>query len=190
MQVASTKFLAIDGHGGSGKSTLAQLLAQNLNAEIIHIDDFTGVGSTDDWYLRIIEYVIDPVNEGAKKLSYPRAKWWPEHDPLPVKDQAVTPIMIIEGVGSFRRELRDYMSLKIFVETPREICIARGLDRDRGMGGKTDEEILAMWQQWLLWDDEYFARDKPTSHADYVVDGTKSFDSAVQAIMKNRAVAP
>jgi uridine kinase len=34
------KIIAIDGRGGAGKSTLADKLAKELNAEVLHIDDF------------------------------------------------------------------------------------------------------------------------------------------------------
>ena len=36
------KLVAIDGHGGSGKSTPATLIANQLQAQIIHTDDFAG----------------------------------------------------------------------------------------------------------------------------------------------------
>lgn len=149
---------------------------------MIHIDDFTGEDSTTDWYKAFINNVIYPVTTGSNSLSYSRAKWWPEHDPKPIIDQPVTPIMIVEGVGSSRKELRDYMSIKIFVDTPRSICIERGLARDRGMGGKSEEEIVALWEQWLKWDDEYFAKDNPQSIADTIVDGTKPYDDILKAL--------
>ena len=177
------KFISIDGHGGSGKSTLAKKLAKSLHAEIIHIDDFTGLGATTDWYKALRANVIIPAMTGSMALSYPRAKWWAEHDPEPVVNQKVTEVMIIEGVCSSRVELRDYMALKIFVDTPRDICIERGLSRDKGMGGKSDEEVLAQWNQWLEWDDEYFAKDDPQSIADIVVSGMGDYDKSVNKVI-------
>ncbi len=177
------RFISIDGHGGSGKSTLAKKLAESLNAEIIHIDDFTGLGATSDWYKALTTNVIKPAMSGSRALSYPRAKWWAEHDPEPTVNQMVTEIMIVEGVCSSRAELRDYMALKIFVDTPRDICIQRGLARDKGMGGKSDDEVLAQWNQWLEWDDEYFAKDDPQSIADIVISGMDNYDQAVNNII-------
>lgn len=176
-------FISIDGHGGSGKSSLAKMLAESLGAEIIHIDDFTGVGAKTDWYKALINKVINPSLNGAKLLSYPRAKWWPEHMPLPVVNQRVTSVMIIEGVCSSRVELRSYMTVKVFVDTPRSICVERGVARDKGMGGKSDEEILAQWHQWLKWDDQYFAKDDPKSAADIIVSGINSYEKSLNTIL-------
>jgi uridine kinase len=127
--------------------------------------------------------VIEPTMAGANSISYPRAKWWPEHNPEPVINQPVTSLIIVEGVCSSRNELRDYMTIKIFVDTPRNICIERGLARDRGMGGKSEREIIDQWNQWLKWDDEYFAKDDPKSIADIIADGTKVDNRAVEATL-------
>ena len=180
---SSVKFISIDGHGGSGKSTLAKKLAESFNAEIIHIDDFTGLGATTDWYKALIDNVIDPSATGSSALNYPRAKWWAEHNPEPVVNQKVTEVMIVEGVCSSRIELRDYMALKIFVDTPRDICIQRGIARDKGMGGKSDDEVLAQWNQWVEWDDQYFEKDDPQSIADIVVSGMGDYEQSVNNVI-------
>lgn len=176
-------FISIDGHGGSGKSSLASRLAESLGAEIIHIDDFTGLGATTDWYKALIDNIIKPSLSGATSLNYPRAKWWLGHNPEPVVNQPVTNIMIVEGVCSSRAELRDFMTFKIFVDTPRNICIERGLARDKGMGGKSDEEVLAQWHQWLEWDDQYFEKDDPKSIADIVISGGNDYDKSVDMVV-------
>jgi uridine kinase len=103
-------------------------------------------------------------------LSYPRSQWWPEHEPEPVVDQPVTGALILEGVGSLRREFRSFLSLAIFVSAPREVCIERGTTRDAAMG--TREEVLEQWNRWF--DDEvgYMARDEPKRFANVVLSGT------------------
>lgn len=176
-------FISIDGHGGSGKSSFAKKLAESLRAEIIHIDDFTGLDAATDWYKEVIDTVIKPSLSGSETLSYSRARWWSEHNPEPVINQPVTNIMIVEGVCSSRSELREYMALKIFVDTPRDVCIQRGLARDKGMGGKSDEEVLAQWKQWLVWDNQYFAKDDPKSIADIVVSGIEDYDNSVNKVV-------
>lgn len=176
------KFISIDGHGGSGKSSLAKGLARHNGADIIHIDDFTGLDATTDWHKLLVDGVIVPSLAGSSTLSYARAKWWEGHKPAPVVNQPITNVMIIEGVCSSRSELRKYMTLKIFVDTPREVCVKRGLARDRGMGGKSDDNILAQWKQWLEWDDAYFKKDNPKSMADIIVDGTQNIDDCVKVV--------
>jgi uridine kinase len=177
-KVGNTKFIAVDGHGGSGKSSLADLLAMKLNAQLIHTDDFASWENPLNWWPLVIERVFDPIQAGAKTLSYPRSKWWPDHHPEPVVDQPITPIMILEGVTSLRKEFRPYISYGIFVDTPKEICLERGITRDLSTG-KSREEIVAMWQDWLKDENSYIQRDQPKTYADVVIDGTKPFEDQI-----------
>ncbi len=170
------KIIAIDGHGGSGKSTLAKLLATQLKVEIVQTDDFAGWDNPTDWWPLLIERVLDPVKNGAKKLSYPRSKWWETHNPEPVVDQPVTDIIILEGVSSLRKEFRPYVSFGVFVDAPLEVCLQRGYERDKGQDGKLDEEIRDMWEQWYEKEETYFDRDSPKDYADLILDGTKPFE--------------
>lgn len=171
------KLVAIDGHGGSGKSSLAKLLSKKLDAQIIHTDDFAGWDNPTDWWPLVIERVFEPIKNGAKVLNYPRSKWWEDHHPEPVENQPVTPIIILEGVTALRTEFRPYISYAIYVDTPREVCIQRGFERDRGMDGKSDQEIMAMWAEWQDAEDAYIARDNPREYANLVIDGTKPFEA-------------
>jgi uridine kinase len=173
-KVGKTTFIAVDGHGGSGKSSLAQLLAEKLYAEIIHTDDFASWDNPTEWHPILTEKVFLPIQRGATTLSYERSKWWDNHHPEPVQNQPVTNIMILEGVSSLRIELREYISLGIFVYTPREQCLERGIIRDM-QTGKTRDEVLKLWNGWLDSEDTYFAKDEPQKYADVVVDGTKPF---------------
>jgi uridine kinase len=86
--------------------------------------------------------------------------------------------MILEGVSSSQRELRDYISLKIFVDTPKDICLGRGIERD-SITGKTKEELTAMWVGWREAEDKYLQRDHPQEWADIRIDGTKPFEDQI-----------
>lgn len=57
-RVGSIRFVGIDGHGGSGKSTLATLLSEQLQAEIIHTDDFAGIDNPTEWWPVVIERIL------------------------------------------------------------------------------------------------------------------------------------
>lgn len=174
-KVGSVRFVFIDGHGGSGKSTLAEMLAKQFNAEIIHTDDFAGWDNPENWWPLVIERVFEPIINGATTLSYPRSKWWETHNPEPVVDQPVTDIMILEGVSALRKEFRPYVSFGIFADTPKDICLQRGLERDKGNDGKTDEEIIEMWRQWYEKENSYIARDNPATFANLILDGSIPF---------------
>lgn len=178
-KVGEVTFIAVDGHGGSGKSTLAKLLSERLSAEVIHTDDFAGWDNPLNWYPNVIKEIFEPISNGDKTLSYQPASWWENHHPDPVINQPVTDIMILEGVSSSRREFRDYISFSIFVDTPKETCLQRGIERDTGTG-KSKEELAKMWEQWFAEEDAYIKRDSPKENADLVTDGTKPFDDQIE----------
>lgn len=175
-KVGSTFFVAVDGHGGSGKSTFARLLADALGAQLITQDDFASWDNPLNWWPSVIEKVFKPIQNGVKTISYERSQWWPNHKPEPVKDMPITPIMVLEGVSSSRSEFRDYISLSIFIDTPEDVCLLRGVQRDLDAKvGKTKEEITAMWLDWIKEENTYFTRDNPKGNADIVIDGNKPF---------------
>ena len=180
-KVGQVKFIAIDGHGGSGKSTLANLIAQKLKAEIIHTDDFAAWNNPFNWWPLVIQKVFKPIKEGSRILNYTRSKWWENHNPEPVVDQQVTEIMILEGVSSLRKEFRNYISLGIYVDAPRDLCLKRGIEKDTGTD-KSAEELTKIWNEWVDEEDEYFERDNPKSYADIVIDGTRPFEDQLQQL--------
>ena len=176
-KLGNTLLIAIDGRGGSGKTTLAALLMKRFNAQLIQTDDFASWDNLYDWGSLITERVFEPIKNGATTLNYPRSKWWENHQPEPVVDQPVTKIMILEGVSSLRKEFRDYISIGIFVDTPREICLKRGMERDiNNDTGKTEAEITALWEKWAADEDKYIEREQPQEYADIVIDGTKPLE--------------
>jgi GrpB-like predicted nucleotidyltransferase (UPF0157 family)/uridine kinase len=177
-KVGQTLFIAIDGHGGSGKSTLATHLSSRLRASVIRTDDFAAWNNPLDWWPLVIRNVFRPIQDGVKTLSYDRSRWWEHHRPEPVVDRPVTSVMILEGVSSCRKEFRDYISLSIFVDTPRAVCLQRGVERDR-VTGKTDEELVRIWEEWFGEEDRYLQRHQPKAYADVVVDGTRPFDQQI-----------
>lgn len=178
-KIGEITFIAVDGHGGSGKSTLAKILAKKLNAQIVHTDDFAGWNNPLNWYPNVIKKIFEPIANGAKTLSYQPASWWENHRPEPVINQPVTDVMILEGVSSSRKEFKDYISFSIFVDTPKEICLQRGVERDLSTG-KSKEEITVMWEKWFEEENIYIQRDNPKENADLVVDGTKSLDEQIE----------
>lgn len=179
-KAGQVRFVAVDGRGASGKSSFARALAENVGAEIVAIDDFASWDNPTNWWPAIIEKVFTPAAEGAKRLSYPRTEWWDEQAPERIVDQKVTPIMLLEGVGSSRKELRDYLSFSIFIDTPVEECLSRGVDRDRLLTGKRRSELTKLWKGWFEGEEAYFKRDNPKAFANIVLDGTRPFADQVK----------
>jgi len=177
--VGRVLFLSIDGHGGSGKSTLANDLGRLLHSEIVRTDDFASFDYPRDWWRDLLREVLLPVESGARTLNYERTTWWPGQKSERIRNQIVTDQLILEGVGSSRTEFRKYLGLSIFVETPREICISRGVARDLEANVGTEKDILRNWEQWISEEWIYFERDDPRSYADVVIDGLVPFEEQI-----------
>jgi uridine kinase len=157
----TTRIVAIDGHGGSGKSSLAQLLSHELDAPIVHTDDFASWENPVDWWPELIDRVLEPLARG-QVASYTPTSWGgPERAPIVV---AQSDIVLLEGVTSAREAFRPYLAYTIWVETPPDLCLRRGLERDGA-------EALAQWQQWMAGEARYIARERPQGHADKVLPG-------------------
>lgn len=158
------KVVAVDGHGGAGKSALALALSEMLGAETIHTDDFASPENPVHWWPRLIEEALEPIARGALSISYVPSSWGPEHEPEPVRDQPVTPVMILEGVTAARREFRPYLAYAIWVDAPKDLCIARGVDRD-------GEAMRGQWESWWCEEEAYIREHRPVDFADAVISG-------------------
>ena len=178
-KVGNTIFIAVDGHGGSGKSTVAEYLSGQLKAEIIHTDDFASWDNPLNWWPKVIQKVFEPINQGEETLNYDRSKWWENHNPEPAVNQPVTRIMILEGVSSMRKEFEPFININIFIDTPRELCFQRGIERDLS-SGKSREELEAMWNNELDGEEGYMQRDDPKSKADIIIEGTKPINEQLK----------
>ena len=158
------RLVAVDGPGGSGKSTFALRLAVAADgAMVVHTDDFASAGHPLDWWPRLLEQVIEPLARGVA-ASYQRYDWlsgslaeWHVVEPAP--------IVIVEGVSSGREEWLAKLSYVVWIDTPREIRLRRGLDRD-------GDDALDFWKIWMAAEDEHYREDQTRDRADVVVDGT------------------
>lgn len=160
----AVRLVAIDGPGGSGKTTFAaKLSAAAGGATVVHTDDFASASNPIDWWPRLLEQVIIPLAEG-RPAQYQRYDWetdemaeWHTVEPAP--------IVIIEGVSAGRKEWAEHLSFAIWIDTPRQVRLDRGLARG---GANTVEQ----WREWMAAEDEHYARDPTRERADLVVAGT------------------
>lgn len=76
------------------------------------------------------------------------------------------PIVIIEGVSAGRSEWAANLSYLIWIETPREERLRRGVERD-GIAALDD------WESWMAGEEVHYERDPTRERADVVIDGTQ-----------------
>lgn len=166
--------VAIDGGSGAGKTTLAAHIAEQMDGvAVISTDDFLAPlaeqtsqpGTEFDWR-RLKEQVLLPL---AKKqpIDYWR---YDRNEPTMQQWLHVTPqrIVIIEGSYSSRLELASYYDVKIWLDAPEHVRLARMVEKD-------GEHMRCYWQQYLPKETAYMASYLPQHYAEMVIDGTQPF---------------
>ena len=175
--------VAIDGPGGAGKSTLAQLLKEQLKTlgwivAVVKHDDFylpshqrenqqMGVIGRDFDWERLRDQVLTPIREG-RSAHYQRYDW--ETDVLAEwRKISASDVVLVEGVYTMRCELTHLYDLKIWVECPRAIRLARGIARD-------GEQARTIWEEdWMSKEDDYIKTHLPQESADLLMNGAVSY---------------
>jgi uridine kinase len=160
---ASGGVIAIDGLGGAGKSTLAAALATELEAVVIHTDDFASWDVPLGWWPRVLAEVLEPLSEG-RAARFQRYDW-DRRELAEWREVAPGGVVILEGVSSSRVAFRPFLAFTIWVETPRDTRLERGLERDGA-------DALPLWEGWMAEEDAWVEREHPRRSADYLVDGT------------------
>jgi uridine kinase len=157
-----TRVVAVDGPAGSGKTTFAGRLARELNAQVIHSDDFPVPWDEPPaaWFGRVEDQVLGPLATGGPG-RYQRYDWvrgtfedW--------VDVPVAPVLLLEGVSTARRTAP--VAFAVWVESPRELRLARVLARDGA-------SLAPRWRDWMRAEDEWFTADGTRAHADLLLDG-------------------
>lgn len=156
--------VGIGGHGGAGKTTLARMIP---GAQIVSTDEFwTGEGFDIE---RLSREVVAPLSVGtvARYASYE----WSARRPRGERTVEPVGVVVVEGVCALHRALRDAYAVRIWVEAPYDVRLARGVARD-------GEAARATWADvWMPSEDRYVERDNPVSCAQLVVDGGQELDT-------------
>ena len=151
--------VGIGGRGGAGKSTLAARLP---DAQVVGTDEFWDGEEFD--LSRLRAEVFDPLLAGRNAEF---ASWdWPAQ--RPGERRAVRPsgLVVVEGVCALHRMFRRDYDVRVWVEAPYEVRLARGLARDGEAARRT-------WvERWMPSEDRYVERDDPIPSAHVVIDGS------------------
>ncbi|GEN79186.1 uridine kinase family protein [Actinotalea fermentans] len=168
-RLGPVRLVCVDGAAGSGKSTLAAALAACLGhgCAVAHLDDlYEGWSGLAGVWDRVEAQLLAPLAQGAP-ARYQRYDWlagaFAEWVDVPVPG-----VLVLEGCGSAPRAVDDRAVLRIFVEAPDDVRLARGLARD-------GESQRGHWLAWMREEAAEFAREGTRARADVVVDGTAPF---------------
>ncbi|MER8041014.1 uridine kinase family protein [Streptomyces hydrogenans] len=155
------RLVAVDGHAGSGKSTLARRLAAALGgAPVLRLDDLATHEELFAWTGRLRAQVLEPLERGATARYRPYD--WNARRFGPARELPPAPVVLVEGVGSGRRELRPHLAWLLWMERPDAASWERGRRRD-------GPEQAEFWDGWVVAETRHFAEDPSRPFADTLV---------------------
>jgi uridine kinase len=163
-RLGRTRLVCVDGPAGSGKTTLAGRLAAALDAPVVHMDDLYAGWTLTGAFARLAAGVLRPLADG-RPGAYHRYDWTAgrfcaEPTSVPAGD-----VLVVEGCGSCPRAADAWTVLRLWVEAPAEVRLARGLARD-------GRSMAAEWRRWQGTEAAAFAAEGTRDRADVRVDGS------------------
>jgi uridine kinase len=164
-RLGATRLVCVDGPAGSGKTTFAAQLATALGpgTAVLHMDDVYAGWTLDGAAQRLIAGVLQPLAAG-RPGSYQRYDWTAERFDDAPTEVPVPQVLVVEGCGSSPRALDGRTTLRIWVEAPQPLRLARGLGRD-------GDHLAEHWARWQQAEAAEFAREGTRARADLLVDG-------------------
>jgi uridine kinase len=165
-RLGPVRLVCVDGPAGSGKTTFAGRLAAALGdpAGLVHMDDLYAGWTMTGSAARLAAGVLAPLAQG-RPGGYHRYDWPAGRFAADVTTVPLADVLVVEGCGSCRRALDPFTTLRVWVEAPTGLRLARGLDRDGAA-------MADAWHRWQRTEAELFAAEATRDRADLRVDGT------------------
>jgi uridine kinase len=194
--------LGIAGCTGSGKTTLACELARALNGVRFHMDNYyldlshmplaeRAQQNFDDPSLIEITLLAAHMaalarGEAIERPLYDFATYTRILGPTGTGlTETVLPsaFLLVEGIFALHfTELLPFYQLRVYVDTPDEVCFERRLKRDIEERGRTPELVRRQYEATVRPSSMAFVRPSAVN-ADLIVDGTAALDWKVEQIL-------
>jgi uridine kinase len=189
--------LGIAGCSGSGKTTLADQLARTLGGLRFHLDDYyrdlTDLPlearrrkNFDDPAMIEIPLLAAHVAALARGETIERPCYdFGTYTRMLGRTQQVTagPFLIVEGLFALHYpELLPFYRLRVYIDTPDELCFERRLKRDMEERGRTADMVRYQYDLTVRPASEAYVRPSAAS-ADLIVDGAGALDWKVERVM-------
>ena len=157
-------FISIVGASCSGKTALAHNIAKGFAGHQVSVIAEDAYYKRQD-HLTLEERIetnydhpsafdhallcehIDSLRQG-KSIECPTYDYVHHNRAEKTETVNTTPVVIVEGILLYhKQELRDLFSLKLFIDTPLDICLARRVERDVNERGRTVDSVLSQYQK-------------------------------------------
>jgi uridine kinase len=172
--LAHGRLVCVDGPAGSGKTTLGaalrraarDLLPAEGSVALVHMDNvYAGWGGLETGMTTVATSIVEPLRHD-RPGRYRRFDW---HALAFAEEHQVDPVdvLIIEGVGSASAAYNDAITCLVWVDTPSDVRLHRGLARD-------GQRLRDRWLLWREAEEAMFARERTRDLADVVVDGVSA----------------
>jgi len=174
LNINQKPLVLIDGVAGSGKTTLAVIIADIINANLVHIDDVCWNADPIHYDDEMLDGIINPWFNG-NNVSYKPTGWIKENR---IGSIEIDPnkALVIEGMGVCRKTLREVATYSIWLDIESEFARNRLVRRDiaSGADGGTLESItkFADWFDSLLI--PFLIEEKPWKYVNLIVSGSES----------------
>jgi len=174
LNINKKPLVLIDGVAGSGKTTLSVIIADIINANLVHIDDVCWNADPIHYDVEMLDGIINPWFNG-NNVSYKPTGWIKENR---IGSIEIDPnkALVIEGMGVCRKTLREIATYSIWLDIESELARNRLVRRDiaSGADGGTLESItkFADWLDSLLI--PFLIEEKPWKYVNLIVSGSKS----------------
>ncbi|MGO9336899.1 MAG: uridine kinase [Terracidiphilus sp.] len=194
--------LAIGGCSGSGKTTLAAELARTLGGAHFRFDNYYRDLAHMPFAERAQQNFDDPaLIEGPLLIAHLAALAQGQPIERPLYDFATYirnpsqtetfqpgPYVLVEGLFAlYFPELLPLYQLRIYVDTPDDLCFERRLKRDIEERGRTAESVRRQYDATVRPASLAYVRPSAV-HADLIVDGAGALDWKAERVLSEMRV--
>jgi uridine kinase len=189
--------VGIAGCSGSGKTTLAAVIARTLEGIHFHLDDYyLDLGhmpyeervkqNFDDPKLIESELLVRHVAALARGEAVERPIYdFSTHTRVLGRTTHVEPgrFLVVEGLFALHYAgLLPLYQLRVYIDTPDELCFERRLKRDTVERGRSEESVRAQYEATVRPSSERYVRPS-AKNAEISVDGRDALDWKVERVL-------
>lgn len=195
-----TFLVGIAGGSASGKSTLTRLLVGSVSSDLLDVVELDGYYRAQDGVDQVAResvnydhpnaFEFDLLVSHLRELKAGRGIAVPSYDFAAHNrragvTRAVSPkrVIIVEGILTFAvSEVRDLFDVKIYVDAPSDLRLARRSERDVRERGRSRESVVSQWRDTV---DPMFVQfcEPSKGCADLLVDGREINENTVRQVL-------